>query len=308
MADGADLEYRALFLLNLTPEWCALFPEEREPEKASSQSKSSISKGCTVIHLHIISGTDQVYLGHTEDINPHLRDCGYIVQAEIYRDENKEELIECFTEYVTAGVLPGAKFGFNRHGLMYGSNSILQKEINLSGLPTKFALRPVVAAKDIDSMKGILKSYPGIATAIAYNILYREKTENRDRVVDCVFEIAGDPQHGYVYQEYYPTAVYHHCNTLQLLQVPCHPAITTPHRQRVLEKLIAENNLSSYDDLIKALGNQENQEYPIFRTGEPPDRLATVAVAIFDGNNMMMTVYDGKPGECPGLVLQIKTK
>ena len=33
-----------------------------------------------------------------------------------------------------SGILPGSKFGFNKNGLIFGSNNILQKEINLSGI------------------------------------------------------------------------------------------------------------------------------------------------------------------------------
>ena len=169
-------------------------------------------------------------------------------------------------------------------------------------------MRPLAAAKDISSMKEILGTYPGLATGIVYSILYTATQDGKTRTVDCIFEIAGDPQHGVVYQEYYPTTAYYHCNTLQHLQVPCHPGISTPRRRHVLDRLVAENHLSSYDDLIKALGNQDNEEYPIFRTGEPPDRLATVAVAIFDSRKMMMTVFDDKPGESPGLELLIERK
>jgi len=35
-----------------------------------------------------------------------------------------------------AGVLPGSKFGFNSHGLMFGNNNIYQKGVNLDGIRT----------------------------------------------------------------------------------------------------------------------------------------------------------------------------
>ena len=44
-------------------------------------------------------------MAHTEDISPGLKECGVLVHGDIYKDDDEKELVESFTEYLTAGNL-----------------------------------------------------------------------------------------------------------------------------------------------------------------------------------------------------------
>lgn len=295
VADGAGVDYKELFLLNLEPEWLALFADV--PESRHGIKYASTLDGCTNIHLPI-AGSQQKFLGHTEDVSPEIRDCGFIIHYEIYTGHdqvNSEDTTESFTEYILPGILAGSKFGANKHGFMFAHNNIYQQGLNKSGIPRRFVFRSLVSVKNMEDAINKLKAFPGIATGYAFNCLYKENVNGLDEVFNGVFEVAGDEISGSQIAEYHPQGTYFHCNTFQHLKYPCHPEESSLCRTSVLKQLLSCDKLSNHSDLLKALSNHEDNEYPIFRTGDTPDYLCTAASGVFDSASMTLTVY----GDCP---------
>ena len=63
--------------------------------------------------------------------------------------------------------------------------------------------------------------------------------------------------------------------SFQHLKYPCHPEESSLHRLATIKQLLSRDQLSSQSDLVKALSNQGDKDYPVFRSGSSPDYLGT---------------------------------
>ena len=65
--------------------------------------------------------------------------------------------------------------------------------------------------------------------------------------------------------------------SFQHLKYPCHPEESSLHRLATIRELLSRGELSSQSDLVKALSNQDDPQYPVHRSGNSPDYLGTGA-------------------------------
>ncbi|WAR00878.1 hypothetical protein MAR_025250 [Mya arenaria] len=128
VADGSDCDYNDLFEMNVDCEMTAAIA--LVPVASHGVSYWAYMDGCTNVSIQTPGGN--VYFGHTEDISPQMKDLSCMVTMEI-RDGNNQ-VIEHWTDFVVPGLLPGSKFGFNKHGVMFGHNNVYQQGLNAAGI------------------------------------------------------------------------------------------------------------------------------------------------------------------------------
>ena len=71
------------------------------------------------------------------------------------------------------------------------------------------------------------------------------------------------------------------------------------HRlDRALE-MMEQHGMNDVDDIKRILGDTANEQYPVFRSGEDPDDLMTMATGIFDISHGLLQVHENcNPKEC----------
>ncbi|KAL4219978.1 hypothetical protein ACF0H5_020389 [Mactra antiquata] len=201
VAVGADVSFDELFLFNVDHEFVSIF--DHVPDESHDVTYTSLYDGCTNITMETKQG--QVLFAHTEDINPITRDMGIMVKFTITNTEG--EIIEDFLDYYLPGFLSGSKFGYNSNGVMMGMNCVLQRGINLNGIPRKFMCRSLYSVKNADEARRKLEAKPGMATSYMFH--YVQKTKHG--IENSVIETANTDCNQYVTM-FTPGRFYHHCN------------------------------------------------------------------------------------------------
>ncbi|XP_053405239.1 uncharacterized protein LOC128558931 isoform X2 [Mercenaria mercenaria] len=283
LADGAGVDVNDLFLLNCDSEFAAIL--EETPGSSHDVLYSSLYDGCTNISME--TDAREVYLAHTEDIGPFARDLGVMLTAKFTVGG---KVTECWTDYHVPGILSGSKFFFNSHGIMAGANTIYQKGVNRNGIPRKFMCRSLMGIRDASHAIKLLQKQPGIATAYCFQ--YLQRTCNG--VENTVIEVAGtfDGSHVTVFK---PKGYYHHCNMFQHLHHECHPEESSVHRAAVISQYVNRGQTRTKRQLLSAISNRQDTNFPVHRNGQYPDYLATGSTGIFDVAAGTMEVYTDIP-------------
>ena len=58
--------------------------------------------------------------------------------------------------------------------------------------------------------------------------------------------------------------------------------------------------------VLAILGDQTHEQYPIYRTATPPDKLATLCTALFDLDARLLRIYTGHPTQAPAKFVEFK--
>ena len=73
-------------------------------------------------------------------------------------------------------------------------------------------------------------------------------------------------------------------------------------------KKLQETPPSGKTDVLAILSDRTDSDFPIFRTGLPPDDIATLAVCLFDLDNGKVEIYTGHPMEDKDSPLEFSIK
>ncbi|XP_069115384.1 beta-alanyl-dopamine/carcinine hydrolase-like isoform X2 [Argopecten irradians] len=304
-ADGAGVDFEKLFLFNLEPELTALYGNNSTVEAASSTVGSQIypqSNGCTDIYVRD-SETDTFVLGHSEDGIPEMDNACVWLDVDITDTRRGETVKERFLSFTRAGSMPGNMFNIMANDLMNGANNVYQKSINPAGIPRRFFMRAILSANSYLDVINIIEKPPGIASG--YNINLIHPGSGVGLTCTCI-EIAGHPdgeQHFINPCEDFFT----HTNLYNYLTMPHYQEESSVQRQRTVDSWKQKCKLVTKSDVIRILSNQENSEFPVFRTGKYPDYLTTSCIALFDLNTMKLDIYRDKPETTdPTLTINIR--
>lgn len=285
-SDGSGESFENLFLMNLINEMTCL-----------QDLAINDSKGCTDI---LINRPGCSIIAHTEDYGPPAKGNGYMVQARIVSDTDKEEF---FMSYCHPGCLPGNAFAFNQNGVIISGNALYPKVSQRRAVPIHFLSRALMGISSAEDGKEILSNANyGVSYGFNYNIgsiLVPESMHcievapGKTKTLINVNEMACETN---------PTKPchYYHVNTYKHLDIPeCavnDDVISSHHRTRRMGELQGPR---TERDAKTILGDTENHEHPIYRIVQPTDSSDNVATAIFDLLRRRMDVYVGNPKYVP---------
>ena len=260
IADGADVSFEELFLINLRGEY-RVFTHGKVP------------MGCSTVSLN----TDRhTAIGHNEDGLPIYRESSYVVAVDIQDHPS-------FTAFSYPGFLCGNAFGFNKAGICFCNNDVRPPNVRI-GIGRHFLSRSLFEARSIDD--AVHRITPD-NRASGFNFTIGSVKENRIVNVEVtpdqfkVKEINGIDYRANHYLDIKP-----------LIQTIGASSETRVKRAADLIQAQTEWDTSS---LLTILSDQKDSAYPIFRKANPPDDIATLATCLFDLDAQMLTIYLGHP-------------
>ncbi|XP_021958815.1 uncharacterized protein LOC110854655 [Folsomia candida] len=290
MADGCNLPFEKLFLLNI---------DSMITDKDESVVPMRGATGCT----SIICNKEEVLLGHTEDAMCEILNNCYIISAEIM--DSSGRLIEKFTTFSYAAHLMGYTMGFNEHGMVYSVNTLFPS-IHKNGTPRAFIARAILGAKSFDSLLDILKDCGhGISDGMSLNVHFAKDEEPR-RMFYNIEVMPPSPSSS----EEIPESLLSiltvnsgessvHCNKYLRFNAKEQslPVAVSTNRQLTLERHPEPSGLS---DIKFMLSDQSDKNFPVYICDEMHTKLShikTVAVGVFDMMGKTWSIYLGKPTE-----------
>ncbi|OWF44798.1 hypothetical protein KP79_PYT22333 [Mizuhopecten yessoensis] len=299
-ADGAGVDFEKLFLLNLEPELTALYGDNSVVEVAPPGDECRHypqSNGCTVICIRN-ADTNTFVLAHNEDGCPQMKQASVWLDLDITDTLDGKTVKERFLSFTKAGSMPGNMISIMGTDLMYTGNSVYQKWVNRSGIPRRFVMRAILSAKSFDDAMEIINKAPGIASGYNINLVHTASDSSGETsgglVCSCI-EIAGQPD-GTLKCITPCTDFFTHTNLFHHLTVPHYQEESSIQRQIAMEAWRRRTSRRiEKSDILEILSNQDNKDFPVFRTGEKPDYLSTACVAVFDLEAMTLELFTDKP-------------
>ena len=263
IAQGSGRPHEDLFLTNLRGEYRTFL-------------QGAEVRGCSDYALV----TDDVALiGHNEDGSPTFRGNMYIVHARV---EGKP----AFTALSYPGFLCGNALGFNAEGICFSVDHVQPRNGGV-GVARHFIARSLLEARSLDDAIERV-TVPGRASGFSYTI--GSIPERRIVIVEVapeehhVREVRGANFHANHYRE------------LAVDQI-IHPS----SRARVerARAMMRNNPPQDAAETLTILGDQTDEQYPIYRTATAPDQSATLCTALFDLDARQLRIYTDHPTQAP---------
>ncbi len=270
IAQGSERPYEDLFLVNLRGEYRTFLPG------AEVQGCSN----CAVVT------DDAALIGHNEDGSPTFRGNMYVVQARVAGKPT-------FTALSYPGFLCGNAFGFNAAGLCFSVDHVQPRNGGV-GVARHFIARSLLEAQSLDDAIE-RATVPGRASGFSYTI----GSIPERRIV--IVEVA--PKHHHVREV---RGAYFHTNHYRdLAEVD---QIISPSSRARVERagvMMQEHGWAGSLDqgaagVLAILGDEADEQYPIYRTATAPDQSATLCTALFDLDARQLRIYMGHPSQAPG--------
>jgi hypothetical protein len=272
MAQGAERPFEELFLVNLRGELGGLMALRR-PE----------SKGCADC---LVLTPEAALIGHNEDGSPAA--LGNLFFARVQVDENPLVAALCYP-----GFLPGNALGFNAAGVLHTVDAVSPRRVRV-GLARHFIARSLLDARSaLDAIQRV--TVPGRAAGFTYNI-----GSLPGRRVFSV-EVSPDSHHVHEVRGHYV----HTNHYLHLAGVTQGIGASSRARLERARALCQATSPSSATHVLALLGDQADQDYPIYRRALPPDRSATLCSALFDLDARQLRIYTHRPGLEPETCLSL---
>ncbi len=275
IAEGAGRPFEDLFLVNLRGEY-RTFLQGREAQGCSD---------CVLL-------TDDVALiGHNEDGSATFRGNLYVVHARV---EDKP----AFTALSYPGFLCGNAFGFNAEGICFSVDHV-QPQDGRVGVGRHFIAHSLLEARSLDDAIQRV-TVPERASGFSYTI----GSIPERRIV--VVEVAPGRHHvREIHGAYFHTNHY-----LDLVGID--QTISPSSRSRVErgKAMMREHGLAGLADqdaagVLAILGDQANEQYPIYGAATAPDQAATLCTALFDLDARQLRIYTDHPPQAPGEVVAL---
>jgi len=274
IAQGSEQPFEDLFLANLRGEYSA-FLQGAEAGGCSN---------CAVV-------TDAVALiGHNEDGSPTFRGNLYVVHARVVGKP-------AFTALSYPGFLCGNAFGFNAEGICFSVDHVQPRNGGV-GVARHFIARSLLEARSLDDAIE-RATVPGRASGFSYTI----GSIPERRIV--IVEVAPETHHVREVR-----GAYIHTNHYRDLAVD---QIISPSSRARVERagvMMQEHGLAGLSDrdgvgVLAILGDEADEQYPIYRTAAAPDQSATLCTALFDLDAHQLRIYTGHPTQAPGEFLAL---
>mmetsp|Transcript_15758 Transcript_15758/g.28026 ORF Transcript_15758/g.28026 Transcript_15758/m.28026 type:complete len:409 (+) Transcript_15758:448-1674(+) len=281
MAHAADLDFDSVFVLNCESEIGLLAPKP-----------GHLGVHCTdvlVPSLRNPDGFQSAWIGHNEDYSPEMIDQVFLLNATI--DESEES----FVSFIYPGTLPGWAFSMNQHGVAVTANAVFPKVVGRNAsVPLVFAARRAIAASSVEQAKQWLNSLPlPLSGGIALNMADGHGPQGNVASVELAHpivttrDITADRE-----------AYFFHFNQYRHNPMLRNETIdeSSVARSNAANELLHQNKdlLDSTDGILKVLGDTQDPELPIFRTGNK-DNIFTLATALFDANHGTLDVWTANP-------------
>ena len=267
LAQGSGRPLEELFLANLRGEYQVYLHTLRE----------SHPEGCSDCSLL----TDEVALiGHNEDGPPEFRGNMYVVHARI-------ESQPPFTALSYPGFLCGNAFGFNAEGICFSIDSLLPRDVRI-GVGRYFTARSLLEARSLDDAIERV-TVPG--RALGMNCTIGSVHERR------IVSVEVSPQRHHIREV---RGCYFHANHyLELTDVAQIMGPSSRARVRRASQLLQDSPPVDGAGVLAILGDQGDEQYPIYRTATPPDQNMTLYTALFDLDARLLRIYTGHPVLAP---------
>ncbi|KAL2636390.1 hypothetical protein R1flu_007869 [Riccia fluitans] len=265
LADGSGVPFLSILLLNFRKEIAAFLPDVKASQIVGEPSE------CSDI---LLCSEELAVMVHNEDGDVSLRDHVYFVHATL-------ESGTTFFAFTCAGDLPSCCFGFNSHGVAFTLNAVqpAPEEVEPGGIGRNFVSRDLLQSTDINDALQRAR-VANLSTGHSYNIMdvnlrkiFNVETASRGR--SSVREINREP--------FYHANMYQHLEAVK--QITHESSV---HRG----KRVSELPKSSLKEILRVLGDDSNQEFPVYMQGP---QLYTLCTAIFDMNQRSLAVLTGNP-------------
>lgn len=313
LADGSEIPIEQLLVLNFLNETRTAYRLLEEKKKDQEPENETGEKGCTTV---LINRTDTKTLSllHNEDHSSSLFMTGYLVEADIqsspYENNQRQSPDEKFIAYCYAGAIPGNAFGVNVHGFACSLNGLYPNFIAHGRLPRQIVNRALLSAKNEDDLDNILYSSPvaygfsvngGFFTQpnhlFNYELGPNLKLENENYLSKCwivakenIQDIQADFE---VMKNYF--VHYNHYERLADVIVQQKALESTYSRWQRGQEL---GEISTIQDAICLLGDNQNEAFPIFRVPNATDSnsvtLCTVHINFLTSE---LSIYQCNPKE-----------
>jgi len=261
IADGSQRIFLDIFLMNLRGEYRGFLTESDDIRGCSD---------CSILN------DDLALMGHNEDGSPAFHEHMYFVHAQV--DDGT-----AFTACSYPGFICGNAFGFNEHGICCSIDNIRPDNIRV-GISRQFLARSLLDAQSIDD--AIQRVTPdGRASGFSYTI--GSIAERRIVQVEVVPESFHIKDIGSVN--------FHANHILNLPSVRQTTHASSQARVKRAHAILQDKIITQPEDILAVLGDQDNVDYPIYRTARPPDDTETFCTALFDLDEKEMRVYVGHP-------------
>ncbi|KAH9523697.1 hypothetical protein Btru_040674 [Bulinus truncatus] len=286
MADGAKMPFDYLFLLNISKEVRNVLVKVPNISKEKS--------GCSDVFIN--RPTCKI-LGHNEDCDPKIKKCGYMVSVRILDDQGIKEL-ESFTAYCYPGVLPGTAVSFNRHGMLFTVNGLYADFVVETAPPRQFLNRSIIKARSFDEAIELIKN-PGYGVAYGFAVNIVDINNPTDMwSVEVAPQAKVSLYHVQTVSEEKDSTKpchYYHINNYKHLNVQEAPDLkSSMARTKRTEELPPPKN---FRDVLNILGDQENMDYPIYRTKRSTDKSLTVITVVADVMKNRIYFYTENPSK-----------
>jgi hypothetical protein len=259
LARGARRPFEELFLVNLRGEY--------------REHLRELGHGCFDCAL-LTDGA--ALIGHNEDGSPAFRGNLYLVQAQI---EGKPR----FTALSYPGFLCGNALGFNSEGICFSVDNVRPRGSKL-GVGRHFLARSLLEAVSLDDAIGRVTVH-GRASGFGYTI-----GSIHERRMVYVEAAPG------VHQVRELRGCYVHAN--HYLELAGVAQIVDPSSWARVERanaILESGPPLDAAGVLSLLGDEANEEYPIYRTATPPDESATFHTVLFDLDARRLRIYTGHP-------------
>ena len=260
IAEGSGRPFEEIFLINMRGEY-------------RSYTKSSTGRGCSTVSVV----TDEyAAFGHNEDGLALFKDGIYVVDVHLPDRPS-------FTAFSYPGFLCGNAFGFNSEGICFCNNDVQPSNIEV-GVGRHFISRSLLESQSIEDAIDRITP-PDRAAGFNYTI----GSVKQRRIVNV--EVS-PRQHIVTEIKGTDFRANHYIDLNGIEQI-----IGPSSRLRVKRATSLINGMDTFSnsDILTVLTDQQNPEYPIFRTAQPPDDIATLVTCVFDLDTKQLAIYYGHP-------------
>jgi predicted choloylglycine hydrolase len=269
LAEGSGQPFDDLFLVNMRGEYQGYL--------------HSLSRGCSDCSV-LTRGA--ALIGHNEDGAPSFAENLYVVHGQI---EGKP----AFTALSYPGFLCGNAFGFNSEGVCFSVDHVRPRHLKV-GLGRHFIARSLLEAQSLDDAIRRV-TVPARASGFSYTI----GSIPERRVVQV--EVAPESHHVLEIRG----AHFHANHYLELAAVA--QIVEPSSRARVdrARAILRRGHPADAGEVLSILGDQQGEQYPLYRTAAPPDTYVTLCTALFDLDARLLRIYTGHPTKAPGRFIEL---
>lgn len=260
IARAAEIPFEEIFLLNMRGEYRGYVDRP-------------VKQGCSTLSL--VDDGHAVF-GHNEDGALFYKDKMYVVHVHVAGKPS-------FTAFSYPGFLCGNAFGFNSEGICFCNNDVVPDALEV-GRGRHFLARSLFEAATLEQA---VECTTPAGRAGGFNYTIGSVKERRIVNVEVsplrhhVTEIRG--------------ADYRANHYLDIRPIEQTVGASSRFRVRQAARLMETEKPEAAAGILRILGDRSDSDYPIFRSGKPPDDIATLATCLFDLDAGLLTIYTAHP-------------